>query len=165
MAVPRREGCVTDEGFRPSVGPPLPPALPSRSPAHKTTKRSSTQQTAAPGSRPPNTIGPCEFSHRARRSTKASPTPATLGDLSTRVRRAEGGVVDRTIKMSAMCTPSRCATPARQGLTPLRPVTPMGVDLPEDTPSKIRARGAADCASIRRRQVGDGQIIMAVDRF
>ncbi|CAM9212048.1 unnamed protein product [Ectocarpus sp. 4 AP-2014] len=54
--------------------------------------------------------------------------------------------------MSAMCTPSRCATPSRQGLTPLRPVTPMGVDLPEDTPSKIRARGAADCASIRRRQ-------------
>lgn len=30
----------------------------------------------------------------------------------------------------------------------------MGQDLPEDTPSKIRARNAVECASIRRRQVG-----------
>eukprot|EP00752_Nemacystus_decipiens_P003538 g3264.t1 len=48
--------------------------------------------------------------------------------------------------MSAMCTPRR------GGRTPLRPVTPMGVDLPEDTPSKIRARNAMECASIRRLQ-------------
>eukprot|EP00903_Cladosiphon_okamuranus_P017585 g16197.t1 len=48
--------------------------------------------------------------------------------------------------MSAMCTPRR------GGRAPLRPVTPMGVDLPEDTPSKIRARNALECASIRRRQ-------------
>ncbi|CAM9847288.1 unnamed protein product [Scytosiphon promiscuus] len=47
--------------------------------------------------------------------------------------------------MSAMCTP-------RARRTPLRPVTPMGVDLPEDTPSKIRARNAMECASIRRKQ-------------
>lgn len=49
--------------------------------------------------------------------------------------------------MSAMCTPRR------GGRAPLRPVTPLGVDLPEDTPSKIRARNAMECASIRRRQV------------
>ena len=50
-------------------------------------------------------------------------------------------------QMSALCTPRRA------GRAPLRPVTPMGQDLPEDTPSKIRARNAAECAEIRRRQV------------
>ncbi|CAN0336865.1 unnamed protein product [Pylaiella littoralis] len=48
--------------------------------------------------------------------------------------------------MSAMCTPRG------KGRALLRPVTPMGVDLPEDTPSKIRARNALECAGIRRRQ-------------
>lgn len=50
-------------------------------------------------------------------------------------------------QMSALCTPRRT------GRAPLRPVTPMGQDLPDDTPSKIRARNAAECAGIRRRQV------------
>ncbi|CAM9515569.1 unnamed protein product [Ascophyllum nodosum] len=43
------------------------------------------------------------------------------------------------------------ATP-RPRRTPLRPVTPLGQDLPEDTPSKVRLRGAVDSAGIRRRQ-------------
>lgn len=34
----------------------------------------------------------------------------------------------------------------------------MGQDLPEDTPSKIRARNAAECAGIRRRQEKDSAV-------
>lgn len=97
-------------------------------------------------------------SHQAvATALKHTPIPCKTRSLTSTppMLCVRSGNLETNCSLPDSCRMAALASTPSRRTKPLRPLTPLGQDLPEDTPSKIRARHARDCAALRRQLVRD----------